>query len=155
MKICSYRVENDRREKERERKRRRKYELQREIRVANYAEYRVKRGSGARLFKSNRCLSRIRGIKTMSSGEFASRSLCFELEANDVSDLIRASRNCDACEGIIFLEMLHHASRIRSIFTREPTLEFISHDPVWIEIYRGVETFWRRLISLSLHPSPL
>lgn len=47
--------------------------------------------------------------------------------------------------------MLHHISRIRrSIFMREPALEFISHDPVWIEIYRGVETFWRRLISLPL-----
>lgn len=33
----------EKRERERERKRRRKYELQLQIRVANYAEYRVKR----------------------------------------------------------------------------------------------------------------
>lgn len=78
MKICSCRVENDRRREKKKKK----------IRVtATNSSGKLRgisseKGSGARLFKSNRCLNRIREIKTMSAGEFASRSLYFELEAN-------------------------------------------------------------------------
>ena len=68
MKICSYRVENDRR-KERERKKKKKIRVTVTNSSGKLRGISSEKGSGARLFKSNRCLNRIRGIKTTSSGE--------------------------------------------------------------------------------------